>query len=353
MDDLEVLREKVDKVNGDLLELLNLRTALVDAIIKHKDRLNVDYYDPVRENEMLKEILSHNKGPLSNELVRDIFSCIFKATLLYMGLSRERKLLVGSSAGKRFKTVHEMFDIPSGLPVIIAGPCAIENAGYLDSIAGTLAKYNIKLLRGGAYKPRTSPYEFQGLKEEGLKILGEVSGKYHLHSVTEVVDTRDVELVARYADVLQIGARNMQNYELLKEAGQTRKPIILKRGMSATIEEFILAAEYIALQGNENIILCERGIRSFERKTRNTLDISCVPVIKKETTLPIIVDLSHSLGRKDIIVPVAKAVLAAAADGIMVEVHPEPEYALSDSKQQLNIGEFMRLMDCIGIRGMK
>ena len=166
-------------------------------------------------------------------------------------------------------------------------------------------------------------------------------------SVTEVVDTRDVELVIKYASVLQIGARNMQNYELLKEIGRSNHPVILKRGISATIQEFIFASEYIALQGNRNIILCERGIRTFETKTRNTLDISSIPIIKKETSLPIVVDISHSLGRKDIVQPIARCVLAAGADGIMVEVHPKPELALSDNKQQLNINEFISLLDAL------
>ena len=230
------------------------------------------------------------------------------------------------------------------LPVL----CAVETPEQLEKVAVALKRNNVNMLRGGAYKPRTSPYDFQGLKEDGLKILSCVGKEYGLKTVTEIVDTRDIETVSNYVDVLQIGARNMQNFELLKEIGQSQKPVILKRGICATIQEFMLAAEYIVLQGNRNVILCERGIRTYETKTRYTLDISSIPIIKKETILPIIADLSHSLGRTDIVNSLAKAAIAVGADGIMVEVHPQPEVALSDSKQQLNIGEFEHMLNEIG-----
>ena len=261
-----------------------------------------------------------------------------------------RELLVSSLSENLFQSVHEIFMLPTDFPLIIAGPCAVESTEQMKQVAETLKKHHIKAIRGGAYKPRTSPYEFQGLKKEGLKILNEISSEYDLISVTEVLDTRDVEIVMKYTDVLQIGARNMQNYELLKEVGKTNCPVILKRGMNALIHEWIFASEYIALQGNTNIILCERGIRTFETKSRNTLDISAVPIIKRETNLPVIADLSHSLGRKDIIIPIAKSVLAAGADGFMVEVHPEPEFALSDNDQQLNIEEFIKLLEALRSR---
>ncbi|MDR2023118.1 MAG: bifunctional 3-deoxy-7-phosphoheptulonate synthase/chorismate mutase [Hungatella sp.] len=222
----------------------------------------------------------------------------------------------------------------------------------MERVARYLKEQGLHFLRGGAYKPRTSPYGFQGLRKEGLEILRDISRRYGLYSITEIVDTRDVGLVSQYADMIQIGARNMQNFELLKEVGQTRRPVLLKRGMSATIQELILAAEYIVLEGNKNVVVCERGIRTYETKTRNMLDISAVPVVKKETKLPIIVDLSHSLGRKDIIGRVAAAALAVGADGIMVEVHPIPELALSDSKQQLTLDEFDSLMKELKEKGL-
>jgi 3-deoxy-7-phosphoheptulonate synthase/chorismate mutase len=195
-------------------------------------------------------------------------------------------------------------------------------------------------MRGGAFKPRTSPYDFQGLGIEGLKLLKQVADELDMVTVSEIVHPGHIELAANYIDIIQIGARNMQNFELLKAAGQVGVPIVLKRGLSATIEELILAAEYIVAGGNPNVILIERGIRTYEKWTRNTLDISAVPILKQETHLPVLVDVTHSTGRKDILVPCAKAALAAGADGVMVEVHPDPATALSDAQQQLNIEQF-------------
>lgn len=344
---IQSLRKEIDKVNLELLNLLSYRTTLIKEIGELKDQVGDDYFDPEREREMLEELIKKNEGPLCNELVKDIFGSIFGASLKYMGINREKKLLISSQNSEGFMGIREIFNLKPEHPIIIAGPCAIEKTEYLEIIAKLLNKHNIKFLRGGAFKPRTSPYEFQGLKEEGLKILNEVGRKYDLYTVTEVVDTRDVEIVSKYVDVIQIGARNMQNFELLKEVGMTQKPVLLKRGISATIQEFMFAAEYIGLQGNRKIMLCERGIRTYETKTRNTLDISSVPIIKKDTSLPILIDLSHSLGRKDIVNSIARAALAVGADGIMIEVHPYPEVALSDSKQQLNPKEFEQLLDFI------
>ncbi|HEY9061409.1 MAG TPA: bifunctional 3-deoxy-7-phosphoheptulonate synthase/chorismate mutase [Pseudobacteroides sp.] len=342
---IKELRQEIDSVNIEIMSLLNKRASLVKEISELKDGTN--YFDPVRENEMMEMILKLNKGPLYNDILKDIFSSIFAASLRFMGVTRERKLLISSSNESGFLNIRDIFSLQTQEPVIIAGPCAVEKTEYLEIIAKHLKNRAIKFLRGGAFKPRSSPYEFQGLREEGLKILSYIGKTYDLITITEVVDTRDVEMVACYADVLQIGARNMQNFELLKEAGQTQKPILLKRGMNATIQEFMYAAEYIGLQGNRKLIMCERGIRTFETKTRNTLDISSIPIIKSETSLPILVDLSHSLGRKDIVNQIAKAVLAAGADGVMVEVHPYPEIALSDSKQQLTPLEFDRMLDIL------
>lgn len=347
LDNIDNIRSKIDTVNLQILELLNMRALLVKEIVELKDKAGIDYFDPVREEEMLRMILEYNKGPIPNELVKEVFQSILKTALEIMNLNRENRLLVSSKCSGGFLNISEMFDVSPGKCTVIAGPCAVENHKYLEATAKLLNEHGIKFLRGGAFKPRTSPYDFQGLKEEGLKILSEVGKEYGLITVTEVIDTRDVETVSRYAGAIQIGARNMQNFALLKEAGNCRVPVILKRGMSSTIQELVFAAEYIALQGSKKIILCERGIRTFENKTRNTLDISCIPIIKKETSLPVIVDLSHSLGRKDIINSIACASIAAGADGIMVEVHPYPQFALSDSKQQLNHEEFVDLLHSI------
>lgn len=345
--DLESLRREVDKTNQEILRLINLRTMLVKEISDLKDKTGEEYFDPVREEAMFEALFQHNQGPLPKELLKEVFTTIFASALKFMGIKRERKLLISSAHDQGFLKIQQIFNLPDEQPVIIAGPCAVEKLEYLESIAAYLSAKGIKFLRGGAYKPRTSPYDFQGLGEAGLKILQEVGRKYGMFTVTEVVDTRDVELVAQYVDILQVGARNMQNFELLKEVGSTNHPILLKRGMMSTMQEFIFAAEYVGLRGNRKIMLCERGIRTFETKTRNTLDISSIPIIKKETSLPILVDLSHSLGRKDIINPIAKAALAAGADGIIMEVHPHPEFALSDAKQQLNPAEFEELLKYI------
>ena len=228
--------------------------------------------------------------------------------------------------------------------VIMAGPCSVESRAMLMETAKAVKRSGAQILRGGAFKPRTSPYSFQGLGEEGLKYLRDIAKSLGMSVVTEVMDTRDVELLARYTDILQIGARNMQNFSLLKEAGQSHKPILLKRGLSATISDFLLAAEYILAQGNFNVILCERGIRAFEEETRFTLDLSAVPVIKKLSHLPIVVDPSHSTGLWDLVGPMARAGVAAGADGLLIEVHPNPEAALCDGPQSLLPKKFAALM---------
>lgn len=228
---------------------------------------------------------------------------------------------------------------------LIAGPCSVESEEQMEAAAAPLAKAGIKLLRGGAFKPRTGPYAFQGLGEEGLKIMRKVADKHGMGVITEVLDTRDVELVASYADVIQIGARNMQNFTLLKEVGKTKKAVILKRGLSATVEELLMAAEYILSQGNPNVILCERGIRTFEQYVRNTLPLATVPRVKELSHLPIIVDPSHGTGKPRLIGPMAKASIAAGADGLMIEVHANPAEALSDGSQALLPDQFAKLVE--------
>jgi len=230
-------------------------------------------------------------------------------------------------------------------PVIIAGPCAVESYEQTMSIAELVASTGVTLFRGGAFKPRTSPYSFQGLGEEGLKILRDVRERFGLRIVTEVLDTETADLVEEYADVMQIGARNMQNFSLLRRVGQARKPVMLKRGMSATLDELLLAAEYIMAEGNYNVILCERGVRTFADHTRNTLDLSIVPAVQHRSHLPIIVDPSHGTGKRHKVSPLARAAIAAGADGIMVEVHDHPEHALSDGPQALLPDMFRQLVN--------
>jgi 3-deoxy-7-phosphoheptulonate synthase len=228
--------------------------------------------------------------------------------------------------------------------VIIAGPCAIENREQLMETSKAVTAGGARILRGGAFKPRSSPYNFQGLGEEGLKLLAVARKESGLPVITEVMDTRQIELVSGYADILQIGSRNMHNYPLLKEAGLSGKPILLKRGMMATIEEFLLSAEYILNQGNDKVILCERGIRTFETSTRNTLDLSAVPMLKHLSHLPVIVDPSHGTGLRWMVPIMAKAAIAAGADGLIMEVHYRPEDAICDGHQSLNIPEFDQMM---------
>jgi 3-deoxy-7-phosphoheptulonate synthase len=229
-------------------------------------------------------------------------------------------------------------------PAIIAGPCAVESYEQTMAIAEIVASCGVKLFRGGAFKPRTSPYSFQGLGEKGLKILAEARDRFGLSIVTEVLDTETADLVEEYADILQVGARNMQNFSLLRRVGQAGKPVMLKRGMSATLDELLLAAEYIMAEGNYNVILCERGVRTFADHTRNTLDLSIVPAVQHRSHLPIIVDPSHGTGKRHKVIPLARAAIAAGADGIMVEVHNHPEQALSDGPQALLPDMFKQLV---------
>ncbi|MFY9689341.1 MAG: 3-deoxy-7-phosphoheptulonate synthase, partial [Candidatus Acidiferrales bacterium] len=227
---------------------------------------------------------------------------------------------------------------------IVGGPCAIESREQSFIIAERIRAAGVRLFRGGAYKPRTSPYSFQGLGEEGLKILAEVREKFGMGVVTEAVDNESLDLVEKYADVIQIGARNMQNFSLLKRAGKARKPVLLKRGMSATLDELLMAAEYIMSEGNYNVILCERGVRTFSDHTRNTLDLSVIPAVQRLSHLPIVVDPSHGTGRRNKVLPLSRAAVAVGADGILVEVHHDPAHALSDGPQSILPDEFDRLV---------
>lgn len=253
-------------------------------------------------------------------------------------------------ASRDFKPENTEFEMNHGVKiggkkiVVMAGPCAVEGRDMLFKTAEAVKKAGATFLRGGAFKPRTSPYSFQGLGEEGLKYLREAGDHFGLLVVTEVMDPRNVELVAEYSDMLQIGTRNMQNFDLLKECGISKKPVLLKRGLSATVSELLLSAEYILSKGNFKVMVAERGIRTFETATRNTVDINAVPVVKAESHLPILIDPSHGTGKREFVAPIARAAIAAGCDGIMVEVHPNPEEAKSDGPQSLLPGQFEALM---------
>ncbi len=338
---LEELRNRVDSLNIQILDLINERTSVIHAISKVKDKQGVKRYDPIREREMLNFLKNYNEGPLPNGVLEEIFKGIFMSALEIQEDEQRNALLV-SRKKKAEDTIIDIngTKVGNGQPSFIFGPCAVESYEQVTAVAQSIKAKGLTFLRGGAYKPRTSPYDFQGLGLEGLKILKRVADEQQLSVVTEIITPTHLEEALDYLDVIQIGARNMQNFELLKEAGRTDKPVLLKRGMSATLDEFMKAAEYIIAQGNENIILCERGIRTYERATRNTLDISAVPILKQETHLPVVVDVTHSTGRRDILLPTAKAALAVGADGVMAEVHPDPAVALSDAAQQMDLDQF-------------
>lgn len=344
---LAELRGEVDLINQQLLELLNKRANVVKEIGQVTVQLGRSFYDPQREATMLTALEQNNKGPFSNETIKALFREIFRASMALEESEARAKILVQRKTADE-RTIITLPDgktkIGDGNFTVISGPCAVETFEQMDQTAATLAEYGIKILRGMAYKPRTSPYEFQGLGEDGLKIARQVANKYEMFITSEIMDKSDVPMMSDYVDIFWVGARNMQNSSLLKAMGKQNKPVILKRGLAATLEEFLYAAEYIVSNGNPNVILIERGIRTFEKWTRNTLDIGGVAVLKLESHLPVVVDISHSAGRRDIAKPLARVAKASGADGLMVEVHPNPPVALSDAKQQLTFAEFRAMM---------
>lgn len=340
------LRDQIDEINSQLLELLNRRAEVASQIGQIQSQLGSQIYDPQRESEMLQGLQMTNNGPFSNETVSALFKEIFKATLAMEEKEARSNFLMQRQAPDE-QTVIEMPDgtmIGDGSFTVIAGPCAIESFEQYDEVAAALVEEGITIMRGMAYKPRTSPYDFQGLGEPGLKIARQVANKYNLQIVSEILDASLIPMMDDYIDMWWIGARNMQNSFLLRAIGKTNKPVILKRSFGANLNEFLYAAEYIMSEGNSKVILMERGIRTFSKWTRNTLDISAVPLLKQESHLPVIVDISHSAGRRDIANPLGRVSKAAGADGLMVEVHPNPSVAMSDAKQQLSIPQFKALM---------
>lgn len=349
---MQQLREQLDTLNLDLLNLINKRAEIVQQIGEIKGKQGTRRFDPIRERDMLNYIIGHNDGPFTNATVEHIFKEIFKASLGIQEDDKQKALLV-SRERKATDTVVDIKGVGfgNGDTHFIFGPCAVESYEQVATVAEAVKAKGLKLLRGGAYKPRTSPYDFQGLGLEGLKILKRVADEYDMAVVSEIVSPGDIEEALDYIDVIQIGARNMQNFELLKTVGEVKKPVILKRGLSATISEFVHAAEYIMSRGNGDIILCERGIRTYETATRNTLDISAVPILKQETHLPVLVDVTHSTGRRDLLIPTAKAAIAVGADGVMAEVHPDPAVALSDAQQQMDLDMFDKFFEEVGNYG--
>jgi 3-deoxy-7-phosphoheptulonate synthase len=285
--------------------------------------------------------ITGNQGPVEASLLESlpgVAECV--------PVSKPYKLV-----GRELKEERTVIDLGDGVRVggreltVIAGPCAVESREQAFAVAAEIKSAGGRLFRGGAYKARTSPYAFQGLEEEGLKILRDIRAEFGLKIVTEAIDQESLELVEKYADVIQIGARNMQNYSLLKKAGRSRHPVLLKRGMSSTLDEMLMSAEYILSEGNYNVILCERGVRTFADHTRNTLDLSVVPAVQRLSHLPIIVDPSHGTGRRDKVIPMSRAAIAVGADGLIIEVHNHPDQALSDGYQSIIPSEFRRLMD--------
>ena len=325
-------------------------------IIVTRPGVTEDELDHIRERVEALGLRTH----LSRGEVRTIIGCIGDEEILTTvpllsipGVESVHPVLKPFKMASREFTARET-RIPFGTAelggnevVVVAGPCSVEGADMLRETAQAVRAAGGRGIRGGAFKPRSSPYSFQGKGEEGLELLAAVRAETGLPVVTEVMDTRQVELVAAYADVLQIGARNMQNYSLLSEVGRVQRPVLLKRGMAATIKDLLLSAEYIMKQGNMQVILCERGIRTFETATRNTFDVAAIPVLKRETHLPVMADPSHGGGRRDLVAALSFAAIAAGADGLLVETHPDPENALSDGDQSLSLDEFGDFMKAL------
>jgi 3-deoxy-7-phosphoheptulonate synthase len=311
--------------------------AQVESVIAHLVELGMDVHRSSGASRVVLGVVGTGKvDPRLIEMLDGVHEVL--------RISEPYKL--ASRTFKQEDTVFSSGDVRIGGDevIVMAGPCSAENEAQVNAAAAAVKRAGAKVLRGGAFKPRSSPYSFQGLGESGLQMLRAAANAHDLKLITEVMDISQIELIDRYADFFQVGARNMQNFTLLRELGRTRKPVMLKRGISATIEEWLLSAEYILSGGNTNVILCERGIRTFESATRNTLDISAIPVVKQLSHLPIFVDPSHGTGRRDKVSPMARAAVAAGADGLIIEVHCDPDHALSDGAQSMFPSQFDRLM---------
>jgi 3-deoxy-7-phosphoheptulonate synthase len=338
---LEQTRKMIDQVDKEIVKLINKRARLALNAAEFKNKEKSDIYVPSREKKVLNNVIS-SKSFLPEESLKNIYTEIITACrdiqkpvkLSYREFKKENTIIkVSKNVEIGGKKVH-----------VMAGPCAIESKEIISNIAKIVKNAGATVLRGGAYKPRSSPYAFQGLGEKGLKYIKDVSNKLRIPAISEAMSVEQVNTVSKYCDIIQIGARNIQNYDLLKAAGKQKKPVLLKRGMSTTVQEFLLSAEYILSQGNYNVILCERGIRTFETSTRFTMDLNAVPVLKKLSHLPIVLDPSHGIGIREHVGTMAKACIAAGADGLIIEVHPQPENALCDGQQSLLPEQFNKLM---------
>lgn len=343
---IKQLSKQIDNINIEILDLLCRRGKLIQRLAEDDQDRFLILIDPIHEEHFLQEMVNNNRGPYKDKDIVNIYREIFNAT---RHLNSENQNLLVLRENHVEDTLVFVKDVVIGgkKPTVIAGPCSVENEEQIHATARELHNLGIQILRGGAFKPRTSPYSFQGLGAQGLEYLENAAKENNMITICEILDVRDLQFISEHVDILQIGSRNMANYSLLKEVGRTQRPVFLKRGMGSTIEELIYSAEYLLSGGNSHVILCERGIRTYEPWTRFTLDIAAIPILKQKTHLPVFSDVSHSAGQRSMVMPLARASLAAGANGIMVEVHPNPRNALSDREQQLDFNEFRSLLSSI------
>jgi 3-deoxy-7-phosphoheptulonate synthase/chorismate mutase len=349
MDELNGLRKEIDGLNRELLDLVERRARVVQRIARFKKGRGVAAYDPTREESMLRDLFRDSSGPFLPSELRAIFSLIFRTSLHV-----QQRELAGTPPGRIGRVAPVAVDgvvIGGEKPVLVFGPCSVESREQLDSVAAIAPRIGAPvILRGGAYKPRTHAESFQGLREEGVRLLRQAGDRHGIPIVTEVLDASLLDAVASETDMIQVGTRSMYNTELLKELGKLRIPVLLKRGFMASLDEVVSAVGYLRAGGNESIVICERGIRTFDYRTRNTLDIAAVPLLREELGLPVIVDVSHAVGRTDILLPCAAAALAAGADGLMFEVHPDPTHALSDAAQQITPDQLLGIVEALSLQ---
>src|SRR5438093_5557 len=339
--DIADWRIKIDEIDRKLVELLNQRAHAAHEIGKLKRDLGMPIYEPDRERTVFSNVRKVNQGPLPHQDLLRIFERLMD---IMRQIQQEEIAPEAAPEGTVIEFANGL-QVGGEQVVVMAGPCSVESREQLFTVAEQISKAGARVLRGGAFKPRTSPYSFQGLGLEALKLLREAADRFDMLVISEVMEISQIAMMVPYVDILQVGARNMQNLNLLRELGKIKKPVLLKRGIAATLEELLLSAEYIMSGGNYEVILCERGIRTFETYTRNTLDISAIPIVHKLSNLPMASDPSHGTGLRDKVPPMARASVAAGADVLLIEVHPDPDKALSDGAQSLYPDQFAQLMD--------
>jgi 3-deoxy-7-phosphoheptulonate synthase/chorismate mutase len=348
--ELADMRREIDGLSTALIRALEDRARAAITISEYKRRAGLPLRDRTREKALIDRFVQRGSEVLDAAALERVLTTVIDACVAAAGIEDTEPLRVDARSGPLVDVTVRGHRIGRGSAAYIAGPCSIEDETQIECVAAGLARQGVGFLRGGAFKPRTSPYSFQGLGEFGLELLGAAARRHGMATISEATSPTNVETVARHVDVIQIGARNMANYELLRAAGRTGQPVVLKRGFGATLEEWLGAAEYLASAGTDEIILCERGIRTFSHDTRDTLDLSSVPLMLMRSRLPVIVDVSHAAGRRDILAPLASAAFAAGAEAVMVEVHPDPRRALSDAKQQLDLVGFAALQSEVATR---